>query len=57
MVYRRWETAFRSRLAGAGFTPPGVAAFGKGVVANDGGKGIGKVSGEYRGDEREQTVR
>ena len=29
----------------------------KGVVVNDRGKGIGKMSGEYRGDERKQTVR
>jgi hypothetical protein len=29
----------------------------KGVVVNDCGKGIGKMSGEYRGDERKQTVR
>jgi hypothetical protein len=27
MLYRRWETASRSRLAGAGFKPPGAAAF------------------------------
>jgi hypothetical protein len=49
--------ASRSRLAGAGFKPPGAAAFKKGVVVNDWGKGIGKMSGEFRGDERKQTVR
>src|SRR5487761_1822973 len=27
MLYRRWEKASRSRLAGAGFKPPGAAAF------------------------------
>src|ERR1035437_2686362 len=27
MLYQRWEMAFRSRLAGAGFKPPGAAAF------------------------------
>lgn len=27
MLYRRWETASRSRLAGAGFKPSGAAAF------------------------------
>jgi hypothetical protein len=27
MLYRRWETASRSRLTGAGFKPPGAAAF------------------------------
>ena len=27
MLYRRWELASRSRLAGAGFKPPGAAAF------------------------------
>src|SRR6267378_3500251 len=26
-LYRRWETASRSRLTGAGFKPPGAAAF------------------------------
>ena len=26
MLYRRWELASRSRLAGAGFKPPGAAA-------------------------------
>jgi hypothetical protein len=26
-LYRRWEQASRSRLAGAGFKPPGAAAF------------------------------
>ena len=57
MLYQRWEVASRSRLAGAGFKPPGAAAFGNVVVVNDRGKGIGKVSGEYRGDERKQTVR
>jgi hypothetical protein len=57
MLYRRWEMASRSRLAGVGFKPPGAAVFGNGVVGNDRGKGIGKMSGEYRGDERKQTVR
>ena len=27
MLYRRWEKASRSRLAGGGFKPPGAAAF------------------------------
>ena len=27
MLYQRWEKASRSRLAGAGFKPPGAAAF------------------------------
>jgi len=27
VLYQRWETASRSRLAGAGFKPPGAAAF------------------------------
>ncbi len=27
MLYRRWEMASRSRLTGAGFKPPGAAAF------------------------------
>ena len=27
VLYRRWEQASRSRLAGAGFKPPGAAAF------------------------------
>jgi len=27
MLYQRWGTASRSRLAGAGFKPPGAAAF------------------------------
>jgi hypothetical protein len=27
MLYQRWEMAFRSRLTGAGFKPPGAAAF------------------------------
>lgn len=27
MLYRRWEKASRSRPAGAGFKPPGAAAF------------------------------
>ena len=27
MLYRRWELASRSRSAGAGFKPPGAAAF------------------------------
>src|SRR5439155_746654 len=27
MLYQRWETASRSRLTGAGFKPPGAAAF------------------------------
>ena len=40
MLYRRWETASRSRVAGVGFKPPGAAAFGNGVEVNDGGKGI-----------------
>ena len=57
MLYQRWETASRSRLAGVGFKPPGAAAYGNGVVVNDRGKGIGKMSGKYRGDERKQTVR
>jgi len=42
MLYRRWEKAFRSRLAGVGFKPPGAAAFGNGAVVNDRGKGIGR---------------
>jgi len=42
MLYRRWEGASRSRLAGVGFKPPGAAASRKGVVVNDRGKGIGK---------------
>jgi hypothetical protein len=35
MLYRRWETASRSRLAGVGFKPPGAAALGNDVVVND----------------------
>ena len=27
VLYRRWEQTSRSRLAGAGFKPPGAAAF------------------------------
>jgi hypothetical protein len=27
VLYRRWEQASRSRLAGVGFKPPGAAAF------------------------------
>jgi len=42
MLYRRWEWASRSRLAVAGFKPPGAAAFGNGVVVNDRGNGIDK---------------
>jgi hypothetical protein len=49
MLYRRWEESSRSRLAGVGFKAPGAAAFGNVVLVNDGGKGMGKVSGEYRG--------
>ena len=37
MLYRRWETASRSRLAGAGFKPPGAA-----VVKRRGGERLGK---------------
>jgi hypothetical protein len=57
MLYRRWERASRSRLAGVGFKPPGAAAYGNGAVVNDRGKVIGKMAGRYRGDERKQTVR
>ena len=42
MLYRRWETASRSRLAGVGFKPPGAAALGNDVVVNDRGKGVQK---------------
>jgi len=42
MLYRRWEWTSRSRLAVAGFKPPGAAAFGNGVVVNDRGNGIDK---------------
>jgi len=52
MLYQRWEAASRSRLAGAGFKPPGAAAFGNGVVVNDLGKARHSGSGKYRGDER-----
>jgi len=47
VLYQRWETASRSRLTGAGFKPPGAAAFRKGVVVNNQGKGIHQMSGEY----------
>ena len=42
MLYRKWETASRSRLAGVGFKLPGAAAFGNGVVVNDRGNGVQK---------------
>jgi hypothetical protein len=48
MLYRRWETVSRSRLAGVGFKPRGAAAFGNGVVVNERGKVIGKMAGRYR---------
>jgi hypothetical protein len=56
-LYRRWEWASRSRLAGVGFKPSGAAAFGNDVVVNDRGKVIGKMAGRCQGDEGEQTVR
>jgi hypothetical protein len=40
MLYQRWEMAFRSRLAGAGFKLPQCCCVQKGVVVNDWGKGV-----------------
>lgn len=53
---RDGSLASRHRPAGAGVKPPGAAAFRKGVVVSDHGKGVLKASGVSQGDERKRTV-
>jgi len=52
---RDGSMASRHRPAGAGVKPPGAAAFRKGVVVSDHGKGVLKASGMDRRDERKRT--